>query len=278
MVPMTAARPSSAAASTAASADPVATDRLPTVRILPSAAAAVPLLLGQVRLLLAGPQRPVLGFATGATFTAFLQALAEELRHERLFAAALVATHLDEYLGFGPTQPGGMVHELESTCPPLARLRALGAFVPVPSDGTPASLQAHERRLQQLGGVQLQLLGIGRNGHLAFNEPGTPFDRACHVTTLAATTRQDARPRFLPNEPPLQAVTSGLATIAAARRLVLCAFGKGKAAAVRAMLFGPIDPQCPASLLRHHADAHVLLDRDAASELPPERIAAWSVG
>lgn len=275
---MTAARPSSAATSIAASTASATQDRLPTVRILPSAAAAVPLLLGQLRQLLAGPVRPVLGFATGATFTGFLQALADELRHERLFAAGLATTHLDEYLGFGPTQPGGMVHELEAACPPLARLRALGAFVPVPSDGSPASLQAHERRLQQLGGVQLQLLGIGRNGHLAFNEPGTPFDRGFHVTTLAATTRQDARPRFAPAEPPLQAVTSGLATIAAARRLVLCAFGKGKAAAVRAMLCGPIDPACPASLLRRHADAHVLLDRDAASELPPERAAAWTLG
>lgn len=238
----------------------------PTVRILPSAADAVPLLLGEVRLLLAGPVRPVLGFATGGTFTAFLQALGHELAHDRLPAMALATTHLDEYLGFAPERQGGMVHELLTHCPPLRTRLQQGTFLPVPHDGTPDSLAAHERRLAALGGVQLQLLGIGRNGHLAFNEPGTPFDRGCHVTTLAATTREDARARFAPAEPPTQAVTSGPATILAAQRLVLCAFGAAKAPAVRAMLHGDVTPGCPASVLRTHGNVLVLLDRAAAGE------------
>ena len=239
---------------------------LPSVAVLPSAADAVPLLLDEVRRLLAGANRPGLGFATGATFTAFLRALGDADGHPDLELGRLWTTHLDEYLGFAPEQRGGMVHELEGLCPPLRRWRREGPFLPVPSDGAAASLQAHERRLLELGGVGLQLLGIGRNGHLAFNEPGTPFDRGFHVTTLAATTRQDARARFAPDEPPKQAVTSGLATILRAKRLVLCAFGKPKAAAVRAMLAGEIGPQCPASVLRRHGNVHVLLDADAASE------------
>jgi len=239
---------------------------LPSVAVLPSAAAAVPLLLGEVRRLLTGSARPGLGFATGATFTAFLRALGDAGSHGGMPLERLWTTHLDEYLGFPPERRGGMVHELEGLCPPLQQWRQQGRFLPVPSDGAEASLQAHEQRLAELGGVGLQLLGIGRNGHLAFNEPGTSFDRGFHVTTLAATTRQDARARFAPDEPPQQAVTSGLATILRAQRLVLCAFGRQKAAAVRGMLTGEVGPHCPASVLRRHDNAHVLLDAEAASE------------
>jgi glucosamine-6-phosphate deaminase len=241
----------------------------PSNRILNHASEAVPLLLAEVRTLAARPGRPLLGFATGGTFTAFFRALADELAQGRLDASRLVATHLDEYLGFGPERFGGMVHELCDGCPPLREWLPRGAFFPVPNDGTSASIAAHEAKLQGLGGVQLQFLGIGRNGHLAFNEPATPFDSGFHVTELAETTRNDARARFAPQEPPTRAVTSGLVTILAAKRLVLCAFGAAKAPAVRAMLQGPIDPTCPASLLRRHPDAHVLLDKDAAAGLAP---------
>lgn len=239
----------------------------PSVRILSTAAEAIPLLLAEVQTLAARPGTPLLGFATGGTFTAFFRALADELASNRLDASRLVATHLDEYLGFGPERFGGMVHELTDACPPLRDWLVQGAFFPVPNDGQALSIRAHEAKIARHGGVQLQFLGIGRNGHLAFNEPGTPFSSGFHVTQLAESTRNDARARFAPNEPPTQAVTSGLATILAAKRLVLCAFGAAKAPAVQAMLEGPIDPQCPASLLRRHGDAHVLLDPAAAAHL-----------
>jgi glucosamine-6-phosphate deaminase len=239
-----------------------------TTRVLTTAAAAVPLLLDEVRALQATARRPVVGLATGGTFTPFLAALAVELAQRRLVGEALLWTHLDEYLHFAPTQAGGMVDELLRHCPPLRELLARGSFVPVPSDGGEAGLAAHTERLLRAGGVDLQFLGIGRNGHLAFNEPGTPFHSGFHQTTLAESTRQDARRRFAPAEPPLRAVTSGLATIASARRLVLCAFGEAKAAAVARMLLGPIDEQCPASMLRRHANVLVLLDPAAAARLP----------
>ena len=125
----------------------------------------------------------------------------------------------------------------------------------------------HQQRLQRAGGVKLQLLGIGRNGHLAFNEPGTSFDTGFHVTKLAETTRDDARARFAPEEPPHDAVTSGLATIHAAERLVLCAFGAAKREAVRAMLRGEVTEACPASMVRRHGNVLVLLDPAAAAGL-----------
>lgn len=239
----------------------------PTVRVLDDAAAAVPLLLAELHRVVGAGTRPVVSFATGGTYSGFLRALGRQLQSGELPATAFVATHLDEYEGFAPERRGGMVHELCSLCPPFAAMLARDAFVPVPNAGDAAQLVAHEQRLQRAGGVALQFLGIGRNGHIAFNEPGTAFELGCHTTELAATTREDARARFAPDEPPRRAITSGIATILAARRLVLCAFGANKAAAVRAMLHGPIAPTCPASALRRHGDVFILLDRAAAAEL-----------
>jgi glucosamine-6-phosphate deaminase len=236
----------------------------PEVRVLPDAAAAVPILLDELRQAVGTGGRPLLGFATGGTYAAMLQALAPQLAAGRPAATAFTATHLDEYIGFGPQRRGGMVHELVAHCPPFGAMLARGDFLPVPSDGGASGLQAHEAALAALGGVALQFLGIGRNGHLAFNEPGTPLDLGFHVAELAASTRADARPRFQPAPVPTHAATAGLRTILGARRLVLCAFGGTKAAAVRAMLRDPPSSQCPAAAIRSHPRALVLLDPAAA--------------
>jgi glucosamine-6-phosphate deaminase len=217
--------------------------------------------------LLAARPASLVSFATGRTFAPLFAMLARAIEREKVPFGEARVTHLDEYLGFEPRRRGGMVHELMQACPPLRALLDAGRFVPVPSDGMPASLRAHEARLASLGGVDLQFLGIGRNGHLAFNEPGTPFDLGFHRCTLADTTREDARARFAPAEPPREAVTAGPKNILAAARLVLVATGAHKARAVRAMLEGPVGPECPASLVRLHPDATVILDAAAASLL-----------
>src|SRR5262245_22357049 len=121
------------------------------VRVLANAEAAVPLLLGELRALLARARQPLVSFATGGTYAAFLRALAAELQPG---ARGFRATHLDEYLGFAPAQRGGMVHELATHCPPLLEMLRAGTFVPVPNDGSDAALRAHEERLQRAGGVQ----------------------------------------------------------------------------------------------------------------------------
>ncbi|MFM1871068.1 MAG: hypothetical protein RL398_490 [Planctomycetota bacterium] len=239
----------------------------PSVQVLPSAADAVPLLLDEIRSVIAAHRRPLVGFATGGTFTAMLRALAGELASGRIDPQSFVATHLDEYTGFPPDRRGGMVHELGEACPQLLDMLSRGSFFPVPFDGTASSLNAHTERLRRAGGVRLQFLGIGRNGHLAFNEPGTPWDSEFHVTKLAQSTRDDAKKRFAPEEPPIEAATSGLSTILRASRLVLCAFGEAKADAVAGMLAQPESVQCPASILRRHANVRILLDPAAAAKL-----------
>jgi glucosamine-6-phosphate deaminase len=240
---------------------------LPEVRVLHAADLAVPIVLGELQACLERQRRPLVSFATGGTFAGFLLALADELRSGRA-SRDFLATHLDEYLGYEPARRGGMVHELGVLCPPLLDWLARGAFLPVPHVADPAELEEHGERLRRAGGVALQLLGIGRNGHIAFNEPGTAFDLGFHVTALAASTRADARARFAPDEPPFAALTAGAADILAARRIVLCAFGAGKAEAVRAMLTGAVTEACPASVLRRHGNTLVLLDPAAAALLP----------
>jgi len=244
----------------------------PEVRVLANADAAVSILLDEIRRAIAprpaaGGSRSLVGFATGGTYTAMLKALGAELEAGRIDAASFVATHLDEYLGYPPKRRGGMVHELGTNCPALLTMLSAGTFFPVPHVDADSALRAHDELLQRAGGVKLQFLGIGRNGHLAFNEPGTPFDSGFHRTRLAETTREDARARFAPEEPPRDAVTSGLATILAADRLVLCAFGAAKAEAVTAMLRGDVSVACPASVVRRHRNVLVLLDRAAAQGL-----------
>lgn len=240
--------------------------KAPDVRVFATREGALAVALEELRRTVQRGHDPLVCFATGATFTTMLQRLHTELGARRIAADGFHATHLDEYLGFAPTRPGGMVHELEQACPALTEMRTSGRFLPVPCDGTRESMLLHEQRLRALGGVKMQFLGIGRNGHLAFNEPGTAFESGFHVTELAATTRQDAAPRFAPNPVPTHAVTSGIATILGAERLVLCAFGAGKAPAVKAMLDGPVAVQCPASVLRRHPNVLVLLDREAAAQ------------
>lgn len=247
---------------------------IPEVKVLDTADAAVPMLLNELRAVVGagsekGPQsaRPLISFATGGTFGAFFRALDAELQGGRLSSTDFVGTHLDEYIAFEPDRRGGMVHELLLRCPALRDMLARGSFLPVPCHGAEGSMRAHEERIERAGGIKLQLLGIGRNGHVAFNEPGTSFEEGFHVTTLAESTRVDAKPRFVPDEPPRRAVTAGLRSIMGADRVVLCAFGGGKADAVRAMLHGDVSANCPASALRNHNNVLVLLDPAAASSL-----------
>jgi len=216
---------------------------------------------------LRGAQSGWIGFATGESYAGFFRLVSDAVRRGALDLGAMRATHLDEYVGCDPERAGGMVHELLARCPPLGDVLAAGRFLPVPPDGSEASLAAHERRLASGGGIALQLLGLGRNGHIAFNEPGTPFERGFHRTALAPETRVDALARFDPDEPPTEAVTAGPATILAARRVVVAATGVAKAEAVRDMLEGPVDPACPASVLRRHPECAVYLDEAAASRL-----------
>ncbi len=236
------------------------------VLILPSAKATGQYAARLVAAALTDGSLRVLGVATGSSPSPAYAALAQLhlTGWERVRAFAL-----DEYVGLRPDQE-------QSYHAVVARevTRPLGldpARVHVP-DGTAPDLQGACRRYEQAladsGGVDLQILGVGRTGHVGFNEPGSDFASRTRVVQLTEQTRRD-NSRFFPTlaDVPHHSITQGMATIAQARRHILIAHGPAKAPAVRAALEGPVSPDCPASALQDFRDVTVLLDPGAASNL-----------
>jgi glucosamine-6-phosphate deaminase len=197
----------------------------------------------------------VLGVATGGTPLPVYRVLA---RGSTDFSAVhLVA--LDEYVGLPAGHPASYAAYVE---------REIAVPLGIPTDHVVVPQRSGaelERRIAELGGVDLQLLGIGRNGHLAFNEPGSPLDSRSRVVALTESTRRDNAAYVEPV--PSHAITQGLGTILEARHLVLLATGAAKAEAVAAALTGPVTPDCPASVVRRHPQVTVVLDAAAASAL-----------
>jgi glucosamine-6-phosphate deaminase len=217
---------------------------------------------------LASPQ-PVLGLATGSSVELVYQELAALAAADPALRAGIRRAQgfaLDEYVGLPAGDPNSYLATLrrEVAIPiglPLDRLH-------VPPVSSTDDLGAYDRQISAAGGVGVQLLGIGGNGHIGFNEPGSPPDAGTRLITLDERTRRDnARFFARPAQVPTQAVTQGIGTILRARRLVLLAFGQHKAAALAAALTGPVTPQLPASALQLHPDVIVLADADAASLL-----------
>lgn len=216
---------------------------------------------------LGGRPDPVWGVATGGSPLGIYRALAQ-----RTFRAwrGVRAFALDEYVGLAPDDPRSYRSTVERDV-----VRALGldpALVHVPDGSAPDPVLAakrYERDIEQGGGIDVQVLGIGRNGHIGFNEPGTALDEHTHLARLADETRIDnARYFARMSDVPVSALTQGPATIMRSRRIVLIALGRAKAPAIARALTGPVDPVSPASILQRHPDVTVLLDADAASALP----------
>ena len=212
-------------------------------------------------------RQAVLGLATGSTPLPVYRALREQSAGIDLSGVRGFA--LDEYVGIAPAHP-------ESYASVIRRevVEPLGldpALVHVP-DGDPERIavsgEEYERAIEAAGGVDLQILGIGTDGHLGFNEPGSSFASRTRVKTLTVQTRRD-NARFFPSldDVPRHCITQGLGTILRARHLVLLAFGAGKAAAVAGAVEGPLTASLPASAIQLHPHATVVVDEAAASQL-----------
>lgn len=212
----------------------------------------------------------VLGLATGSSP---LPAYQELVRRHRAGTgpsfAGVRAFLLDEYVGLPAGHPQTyretIFRELTDALG-IARDRVAS---PDPSpDLLPTAGERYEEAIRAAGGVDLQVLGIGADGHLAFNEPGSSLGSATRLKTLTAQTRVD-NARFFDSvdEVPRHVLTQGLGTILRARRLLLVAAGSGKAAAIAAAIEGPLAASCPASVLQLHPRVTVLLDETAAAGL-----------
>ena len=235
--------------------------------IVSDAAAAGAIVADEIARLVRANPEAVLGLATGSTPVPVYAALPSRLAGADVSRVRGFA--LDEYVGLDPAHP-------ESYRSVIARevVEPLGldpARVRVPNgslDGIEHAGQDYERALAEAGGVDLQILGIGTDGHIGFNEPGSSFASATRVKTLTRQTRQD-NARFFDSidDVPRHCITQGLGTILRARHLVLLAFGKGKAEAVAGAVEGPVTASLPASAIQLHPHATVVIDDAAASDL-----------
>lgn len=211
----------------------------------------------------------VLGLATGSTPLGTYRALIRMRREEGLDFSKATTFNLDEYVGLRPTHPQAYHWFMEENLFKHVNLDPRFAFIP---DGNAADVEAHcewyEQEIRSAGGIDLQVLGIGRNGHLAFNEPGSSLGSRTRIKPLSAETRRDnARFFAAPDEVPTHAITMGIGTIMEARELILLASGEEKADAVRAAVEGPLTSIVPASIMQMHRRAFVIVDQAAASKI-----------
>lgn len=217
----------------------------------------------------------VLGLATGETMRPFYADLVARHRRGEISFARATTFNLDEFVGMPASDPGSFAAYMHDLFFDHVDLPPGRAHLPRGDAADPdAEAARYEAAIAAAGGIGLQMLGIGTNGHLAFNEPGAAPTSRTRVTMLEPSTREANAARFPGGATPSRAITMGLGTIFEARELVLLATGAPKAEAVARMVEGPAGPDCPATVLALHPRATVLLDPGAASRLGPRSRAA----
>jgi glucosamine-6-phosphate deaminase len=239
------------------------------VVIQPSATDVARVVADAVEALLRRKPNAVLGLATGSSPLETYAELIERHRAGRISFAAARSFLLDEYIGLPHGHPQSYRSFIEQHFTGLVDFAPGAVQSP---DGAAANIPevcvAYEAAISAAGGVDLQLVGIGGNGHVGFNEPTSSFASRTRVKTLRAGTRADnARFFASPDEVPRHVVTQGIGTILGARHVVLIATGAAKAAPIRRAVEGPLAAICPASALQLHPHASVVIDEAAAVEL-----------
>ncbi len=210
--------------------------------------------------------------ATGSTMVGVYQSLVDRCQTGGLSFAETSIYLLDEYVGLDSDHPQAFRNVIRANLADLVDLGDDALFGP---DGSSSDLEAEAQRYEQLVSeacIDIQLLGIGGNGHIAFNEPGASFEGPSSVVTLSEKTRRD-NARFFASidDVPRQAITQGIGTILRARKVLLIALGTRKSRPVRDALEGPLSKETPASAIQLHQDVSVVLDREAATLLSTRR-------
>jgi glucosamine-6-phosphate deaminase len=210
-----------------------------------------------------------LGLATGSSPLSVYRELIRRHREDGLTFAGVQAFLLDEYVGLPPGHPQSYAHVIRTEFTDHIDIDSARVHSP---DGIAEDIftaaEQYDASIADAGPVDVQLLGIGANGHIGFNEPGSSLGSRTRVTTLTEQTRQD-NARFFSkiDQVPRHVITQGLGTISSARHLVLIATGSRKSAAVAAAVEGPVTASCPASALQLHPHVTVVVDETAAAQL-----------
>ena len=212
----------------------------------------------------------VLGLATGSTPLMLYQELIRMHREEGLDFSRVRTFNLDEYIGLEKDHEQSYHTFMWTNL--FSRINIKPENVHIPDGMTkdvPASCAAYEQAIRDAGGIDLQVLGIGSDGHVGFNEPTSSFTSRTRIKTLTRQTVADNARFFGGDESqvPHHCITMGIGTIMDARRVILLAFGKGKADAIAATVEGPVAAIMPASILQHHPNAKIFMDEEAATSL-----------
>ncbi len=210
----------------------------------------------------------VLGFATGSTPLELYAELIARVQNKRISFQNVTTFNLDEYVGLEPTHNQSYRYFMDHNLFQSIDLDPAKVHIPSGLKIGQEELDAYEAAIAACGGIDMQLLGIGRNGHIGFNEPGTPFGALTHKVRLTESTIE-ANSRFFAtkDEVPKEAVTMGIRTVMNARRLILIALGDSKAEIVAKTVNGPVTEEVPASVLQLHPDAYIFADEEAAKYL-----------
>lgn len=213
-------------------------------------------------------ESPIIGLATGSSPIGLYNAMIRDHKENGTSYKNVKSVNLDEYVGLGIESDQSYVYFMNDNLFKNIDIDKKNTNLP---NGKAADMNAEcERYTALLDSMpqDIQLLGIGGNGHIGFNEPGTPFDSTTHIVELQERTRLD-NARFFSSldEVPTHAITMGIKNIMNAKKILVVANGKGKADAVYSMVKGEITEACPASVLQKHNDVIVIVDEDAASKL-----------
>jgi glucosamine-6-phosphate deaminase len=244
--------------------------RSPRVSIFPNDRAAARALAHRVADALIARPRLVLGLPTGRTPVAFYNELAALVSHGRADLSQVTTFNLDEFLGIPPSHPGSYrsfmdKHLFSRVNIPASQINILDGAARDPE----RECARYEEAIEQAGGIDLQVLGIGTNGHIGFNEPARELQSRTHRVTLKPETRKSNAALFGGDaaQVPAEALSMGMATILRARAIVLLATGRSKASCIERVVHGPITTELPASFLQLHRDVDVMLDEAAAERL-----------
>ena len=211
----------------------------------------------------------VLGLATGSSPVGTYKQLIEWYNKNDLDFSEVTSINLDEYKGLSPEDPQSYRYFMNTHLFDHVNIDKNRTFVPdgLATDPEKACAEYNANIIKQ-GGIDLQLLGIGRNGHIGFNEPSDHFEDETHCVDLTETTIQ-ANKRFFASEEdvPRQAYTMGIGTIMRCRKLIVLVSGKDKAAILKQVIQGPVTPEVPGSILQFHPDCTIIADEAALSEM-----------
>ena len=210
----------------------------------------------------------VLGLATGSSPIGLYKRMIEDHKANGTSYKDVYTFNLDEYVGLPVDHPESYYTFMKEQLFNHIDIPLENVHLPNGNGDVEANAKEYDDNMSKMT-IDIQVLGIGSNGHIGFNEPGTSFDIRTHVTDLTEQTRKDNARFFDPRgeEVPYQAITMGLANIMAAKNVLLIATGANKAQAVHDMIKGDVDVSCPASILQRHASVTVVVDEEAASLL-----------